>query len=154
MILLRKNKSLMITLKEKSDRHVIDSAFKRIAASKSNDLETHLVFAGDYYHWSEERLRSIVLKGMTKYNIEYIMVTNLFMENITLITKEAMEHYSKQSDSVMDDLETFIEDIRLGKKSYRRVVLTFYLPKAGFQIYILYSASDWMIFQERRFYEH
>ena len=87
----------------------------------------------------EERLRSVVLKMMTKYNIKYVMVTNLFIEKYNIITKEDMERYSKQwllylSASVMDDLESFIQDIRLGKKSYRREVRTYFFPMAGFQI--------------------
>ena len=123
---------------------------KRIAANKSKDLNTHLVFAGAYYYVDEDRLGAIILKGMAKYNIKSVMVTTLFMEKHHLITKEVMMNYCKgrevERDSVMDDLESFIDYIRLGKKSYRREIWTYYLPRAGFRMVALKSASD--VFQE------
>ena len=50
-----------------------------------------------------------------------------------LITKEAMEKYCKgedddRKDSVNDDLESFFEDLRLGKEPNEEV-LTYFLPK-------------------------
>ena len=49
-----------------------------------------------------------------------------------LITKEAMEKYTKgeedEKDSVNDDLESFFENIRLGKEP-DETVWTYFLPK-------------------------
>ena len=122
---------------------------ERIAASKSKDLKTHFVFAGAYYKWDEERLGSIILKEMVKFNMKSVMVTTLFMEKHHLITKEVMEDYYKgkldERDSVMDDLESFIDDIRMGNKSYRREIWTYYLPRGGFHIDAVKPAFDWII---------
>ena len=61
------------------------------------------------------------------------MVTNLFMERHHLITKETMEEYCKgnydEKDSVIDDLESFFEDIRLGEHSDGPEIWTYFLPK-------------------------
>ena len=60
------------------------------------------------------------------------MVTIIWMERIRLITKEKMEKYCKgeefRKDSVNDDLESFFEDLRLGKEPDKDV-LTYFLPK-------------------------
>ena len=61
-----------------------------------------------------------------------IMLTCISMERWRLITKEKMEKYSKGEDfvkdSVNDDLESFFEELRLGKEPNKRVI-TYYLPK-------------------------
>ena len=133
--------------KEKSDKHVIYSALKKITARKAEDLKTHLVFAGEYYYDHEDRLGPIILNGMKKYKIKSVMITNLFMERHHLITKETMEDYCKgnydEKDSVIDDLESFFEDIRLGKHRDEPEIWTYFLPKAGFQIDDLRSEYNW-----------
>ena len=61
-----------------------------------------------------------------------IMVTIIRMERWGLITKERMEKFCKGEepikDSVNDDLESFFEELRLGKEPNKRVK-TYYLPK-------------------------
>ena len=60
------------------------------------------------------------------------MVTRIYLERAYLITKENMESYCKgeksQKDSVNDDLESFLENIRLGKEPDEKVQ-TYFLPK-------------------------
>ena len=60
------------------------------------------------------------------------MVTSIQMWRSKLITKEAMEKYckgeEKRKDSVNDDLESFFEDLRLGKEPDENV-RTYFLPK-------------------------
>ena len=62
------------------------------------------------------------------------MVTKINMWRWRLITKEAMEKFTKgedifgRKDSVNDDLESFFEDLRLGKKP-KKEVWTYFLPK-------------------------
>ena len=98
-------------------------------------METHFVYAGDYY-WKfdyEERLKSFILKGMQKYEIKKIMVTIIDMWRDYLITKEARDNYCKGNDnhcneSVNDDLESFFDDLRLGKEP-RGYVKTYFMPK-------------------------
>jgi len=60
------------------------------------------------------------------------MVTKIHLERMELITKEKMESYCKgewpEKDSVNDDLESFFENIRLGKEPDEDVI-TYFLPK-------------------------
>ena len=69
---------------------------------------------------------------MSKYKVNSVMVTMTFMWREEIITKEAMEKYFKgeeyQKNSINDDLESFFEDIRLGKEP-DELVETYFLPK-------------------------
>ena len=69
---------------------------------------------------------------MKRHKIKSVMVTNIYMERDNLITKEKMESYCNEEeslkDSVNDDLESFFENIRLGKESNEDVD-TYFLPK-------------------------
>ena len=106
---------------------------KRIVARKTEDLEIHFIFAGELnsYFFNDNRLQSIILQGMKKYQIESVMVTTLEMSRRDLITKEKMIKYCKgkegEKESVNDDLESFFEDIRLGKQP-NNWVETYFLP--------------------------
>ena len=52
-------------------------------------MEIHFVYAGPYYdNYNEDVLRSFILKGMKKNNIEKVMVTIIGMWRRKLITKE------------------------------------------------------------------
>ena len=68
----------------------------------------------------ETRLKSFIIREMKKYNIPTVMMTYFLMMRIRLITKEKMENYCNgkgiEKLSVNDDLESFFEDLRLGKK--------------------------------------
>ena len=79
-----------------------------------------------------DRFRSIILKGMKKYDIKKVMITSLGMWRRELITKEQMENYCKGKEetkrSVTDDLESLFEEIRLGKEPEDRA-WAYFLPK-------------------------
>ena len=111
---------------------VIGSALRKSSKKKTKRLETHLVFASDYYYFHEDTMRSFILDGMKKYKIKSVMVTIIYWRRWRLITKEAMENYCKgkeiQKNSVNDDLESLFEDLRLGKQPLERV-WTYFLPK-------------------------
>ena len=107
--------------------------------NEAEELKTHFVYAGDYYDGDrhdryEDSLRSFILKSMKKHNITSVMVTTLNMARFRLITKEYMENYGKERPgffrkcSVNDDLESFFEDLRLGKEP-DEMVYTYFLPK-------------------------
>ena len=98
-------------------------------------MDIHIVYAGYFYYRidNEDRLKSFILKGMKKYKIKKVMVTIIRMWRERVITKEAMEKYTKgekfEKDSVNDDLESLFEDLRLGKEPDEKVVWTYFLPK-------------------------
>ena len=134
----------IIHTKEQFDEQVIDSAFKKINQTKNKDMNMHFVYAGQYYYTAlgtsdynpEARLKSFILKGMKKFKIRKIMVSMIHMFRWNLITKEKMENFCKGNDqnrpnlkeSVNDDLESLIKDIRLGDEPNDEVE-TYFLPK-------------------------
>ena len=114
--------------KENFDWQVIYSAFRKIVESKAENMEIHLVYAGDFY-W-EGRLRPAIHYRMKKYKIEKVMVTIIFMLRNYLITKEKMENYcngkEKEQESVNDDLEKMFDNIAEEPDDY---FWTYFLPK-------------------------
>lgn len=81
----------------------------------------------------EEKLRSIIMKNMKKYNIKSVMVTIFYMMRYQLITKEKMDYFCKGKDciflhSINDDLQSFFEDLQLGKEPNKNTS-TYFLPK-------------------------
>ena len=119
------------SIKDQSDKQVIDSTFRNII--KAEDLQTHLIYAGDYYrNRNSSRLRSWILEEMKTYKIKQILFTRITLWRGFLITKEKMEDYCKgkmvEKASVNDDLESFFEDLRLDYKPIDWV-LTYFLPK-------------------------
>ena len=119
-------------LEEKFDFKVIVSALKKNVKNEENGLKTHFVFASTYYSFHADRLRVLILKGMKKCRINSVMVTILARTRERLITKEAMKNYCKGENyekvSVNDDLESFLEDLKLGKEPEDDVP-TYFLPK-------------------------
>ena len=97
-------------------------------------MEIHFVYAGDYYHFCRRaRMRSFILNGMDNYKIKRVLVTRIHMHRKRLITKEVMENFCKgkedsRKESVNDDLERLLEDIRLDKELVG-LVHTYFLPK-------------------------
>ena len=100
--------------------------------NETKELKPHFVYAGYYYWYPEERLRSFILEGMKKYKIKTAMVTIIHMRRYRLITIEHMENYCKgkkdEKNSVNDDLESFFEDLQNGKIPDNKVG-TYFLPK-------------------------
>ena len=75
-----------------------------------------------------------------------LMVTTFYMQRWQLITKEAMENYCKGGNkylkySVNDDLESFLEDIRLGKEPDGEVT-TYFLPKLTYEELRMVEGKD------------
>ena len=101
-------------------------------------MEIHFIYAGHYYSFPDYysdykyRLRSFILEGMKKYKIRKVMATMINMSRKNLITEEKMKNYCNgkehEKESVNDDLESFFEDIRLGKEPIDSVG-TYFLPK-------------------------
>ena len=124
---------MLILLKEKFDEKVIDSTLEIISKHDVNALKLHIVYTGDYYFFDrEEKLRSLILKGMKKHKIKSVMVTRIYLAIYGLITKENMEKYyngkKKEKESVNDDLDAFFQNLQLGKDDDKNVE-TYYLPK-------------------------
>ena len=112
------------------------SALRKISKIKAERLDTHLIFASPYYDYHEDRMKSFILEGMEKYKMKSVMVTIIDLSRLNLITKEVMEdiymgknytHYIRQC-SINDDLESFFEDLRLGKQPLE-LCWTYFLPK-------------------------
>ena len=113
--------------------------FRKVFDDKTEDLETHIVYAGSYGYWHSEieELKSLILEAMKKYKTKSVLVTVITLGRWFLITKEKMESYcnGKMSlkESVNDDLEAFFEDIRLGLQQLWRYQhlhkYTYFLPK-------------------------
>ena len=79
------------------------------------------------------------------------MVTKIYMSRRKLITKEEMEKYTKgeyddRKDSVNYDLESFLEDLRLGKEPDEKVY-TYFLPKLTEEEMELVEQKDTNYFQ-------
>ena len=94
------------------------------------NIETHFVYAG--YRYLDDKLKSMILKGMKKYKIRKVMMTIINMSRKNLITEEKMKNYCKgkelEKESINDDLDSFFEDIRLGKQP-KDWAGTYFLPK-------------------------
>ena len=103
---------------------------QKISENEAKELKIHFVYAGNHYHG--DKLRLIILNVMKKYKIKSVMVTSIFMYRRNLITKEKMESYCKGEEkekySVNDDLESFLENIRLGEEPDEEVN-TYFLPR-------------------------
>ena len=123
--------------KEEYDIRAIRSALRKIIINEAQELKTHFIYAGCYY--SEDKLKSFILQEIKelqemneKYEIKSVMMTSIYMERRKIITKETMEKFCKgekdEKDSVNDDLESFIEDLRLGKER-NQVIFSYFLPK-------------------------
>ena len=105
---------------------------KKFVESKTNEIKTHLIFISDYSNVHEDELKSFMQKTVKKYEIDSVMVTTIQIWRHHLITKERMENYCKgkelQKESVNDDFESLIQNLRLGKQpdNWRS---TYFLPK-------------------------
>ena len=77
--------------------------------NEAKELQVHIVYAVNYYHYFDDTLRSFILEGMRKFKIRSVMVTKIFMWRSHLITKEKTENlYKGDRDSVNNNLESLI----------------------------------------------
>ena len=119
----------------------IHTAAYEISISDYGDSEPHLIFGLNYclkgieqaylpYQNSVNLMSSEYL--VKKFKMSSLMITCLTMTRRDLITKEKMEAYPEGREnlkkSVHDDLDDFVEKVRLGKK-IKAKSKTYYLPK-------------------------
>ena len=124
---------MMTPLTERVDEKLIDLAFRKISKNEDNELKAHLVYVGDYNYWYyEDKLRSLIQYGMKKHKLTSVMVTKIYINKIELISKEETDNYYKgreyEKDSVSDDIESLLKDLRLRKEPDEEVGIHF-LPK-------------------------
>jgi len=113
---------------------IIDYAVQKSAHTAGSNFDTHIIYAGNYYHHdfiapqmqdtylNKDKLRRRVLRKMKKHNLKSAMVTSLHMKRLDFITKEKMDeirlgtengfHIAKES--VNDDLDGFLESLQSG----------------------------------------
>ena len=117
--------------KEKSD--LVKKFIQKVSKNEDKQLKTHFVFTGDYYFFNENELRSSILEGIKRHKIKSIMVTWLWMSRNNLITKELMENFCKGkykiTNSVNDDLESFLEDQLVENEPGEILHRTYFFPK-------------------------
>ena len=98
--------------------------------NEAKELQVHIVYAGNYYHYFDDTLRSFILEGMRKFKIRSVMVTKIFMWRSDLVTKEKMENlYKGDRDSVNNNLESLFQDLRLARNPDDREHWSYFLPK-------------------------
>ena len=112
-------------------------------------METHFVIAGSQrlfkkpfsdYNYDDvpgyNNLPNLFMRKMKKYSLKSALLTTFKVQKHGLINKEKMENISRgqekllekgREQSVNDDLESFIQDLRLGEKpdQYAR---SYFLP--------------------------
>ena len=102
--------------------------FVHVGSYESYETRFGLNFSG----FRESQLRSLILEGMQENGIKKVMMTNIYMWRSRLITFEKMENFCKgeedEKESVNDDLDSFFEDICLGKEPEDEA-LAYFLPK-------------------------
>ena len=106
----------------------IDSAFLKIALrNNTENSKIHFVCAGQCIWW-DEGMRSHIQKGMERHGFDSVMLTILYMSRWKLITKhEMMEIQRCFAESINDELESFLEDLKLNKQPIH-TVRTYFLP--------------------------
>ena len=91
---------------------MIDSAFAKIVESETKNMEIHFVIANSF---RDSRLKSLIPKGMKKYQMKKAMLTTFHIWRQKLITKEKMEDYCLgklyPKASVSDNLESLFEEV-------------------------------------------
>ena len=121
------------SIKEQFDEQVIDSAFKKIIKSKTENMDIHFVYAG-YYYWDEceNRLKTFILEKMKKYEMKKVMLTIIYLNRERLITKEEMLDYcngmEEEKKSVNDDLDSVFEGLRRGEEPWQWLN-TYFFPQ-------------------------
>ena len=116
------------------DKQVIVSACENIAQNKSNDSKIHFVYAyGDRHNYHYDFIVPGIREEMKKCKLESVLWTFISMVRWEPITdKDMLEYclgkYDFRKGSINDDLEAFIENLRLGKIT-DIAASTYFLPK-------------------------
>ena len=107
--------------------------------SGAKDMMPHFIYCY-YYFFAFEKLKEIILGKMQKYGIQASILTMLYMQRSRLITKEKSkqaaegklkndpewEHYE---GSIMDDLESFVNNLQITEETGNEEVKSFFTPK-------------------------
>ena len=127
---------------------IIDYAVQKSANTDAENLETHIIYAGNYYHHdfivpqlqdnylNKEKLRRRVLRKMKKHNLRSAIITSLHMKRLDFITKEKMNEirlgtknwFDIAKESVNDDLDKFFESLQRGRE-WESKAWTHFLPQ-------------------------
>ena len=113
---------------------MIDSVLQKISQNGEKEPLTHLVYAGFYYNHFDDQLISFIVEGMKKHKMKSLMLSIIFMRYHGSISKETMENdckgkYRPRKESINDDLESFLNHLRLGQ-DVRVSALTYFFPQA------------------------
>ena len=93
---------------------IIDYAVQKSAHTADSNFDTHIIYAGNYYHHdfivpqlqdnhlNEDKLRRRVLRSIKKLNLKSAMVTSLHMKRLDFITKEKMNEIRLGSKNLFD----------------------------------------------------
>ena len=148
-------------LETDNERNIL-SAIRRAAENNTNVLNTHIIYAGpsylDWIGWEPDILQRIVEVGL-----ESSTMTFLYMYRDLLITKEKMKQictskgYRQKDhetptggdtykDSVADDLEAFVEEIRLGRTP-SPMAWTYFVPELTLHEMELVENKDQVYFR-------
>ena len=78
MCLTTSDKLYLFPKQETYDKQVIDSAFQKIAESRTKTSKIHFVYAGSFYASDAKILKAIILEGMIKYKVSSVMAGSIF----------------------------------------------------------------------------
>ena len=135
---------LLHSFSEENDEKIIHSAIEKVSESNTENLRTHVIYAGDYYNngrfymqnWNNSMI-SFVFEGLQMHDLKSAFVTGIYMFRHLLITKEKMEDTCLgknevfgilRKESINDDIESVYASIQLGEKP-EPLALTYFLPK-------------------------
>ena len=132
---------------------IIDYAVQKSAHTAGSNFDTHIIYAGNYYHHdfiapqmldtylnnfiqNKDKLRHRVLRSIKKHNLKSALVTSLLMKRFDFITKEKMDNihlgtenwFHTAKESVNDDLDGFLESLQSGRE-LKSKAWTHFLPK-------------------------
>ena len=133
------------------------NAIKSAAENEKRGYKSHFIYAGDeyYLYWDEyhylnttrdeSNLRSVIIEGMKKYNINSAMISILKSWRNNLATKEEVEDHCKgkyeAKNSIHDDLDSFFERLCLGEEP-NETARTYFFPKLSEKETKLFEAED------------
>ena len=122
-------------------KDIIESARLDIALEKyarNSDLKPHIIYVGHKFHQNHNMIHTLLLEQLKNHAIQSAMITNLLMYKNYLMTKEKMEDFFDfkkypedmwiPRESINDNLENFIEDLR-HKKEQEHSSETYFVAK-------------------------
>ena len=120
----------IIEWQDQRDKEIIDCALRKILYEKFSFFgnkeiyNTHVVFAGVGLR---KDLNAYFVERMPMYEITSMIMTTMVMSRLNFITKNQADYYYFD-ESVNDDLESFYDKLRLGKKPNKSAD-TFFISK-------------------------